>query len=129
MVLARLVQTVAWVGVTLLFVCPASAAPTIGVGAPTATITNFGPGRTATGTGSITVTAVLTSWTLTVSDTTHAGHLVPGAVGCTGAESQTVNPLQVSVSGLLGSTTSAGTKTISATEQTVAAGNGTETLT
>jgi hypothetical protein len=129
MVLGRLVKTVALGVASLALAGPASAAPTIGVGAPTATITNFGPGRTATGTGSIIVTAVLTAWTLTVSDPSHAGHLVPGATGCSGAETQTVNPLTVSVSGVLGSTVSAGTKTISAGAQAVASGNGSDTLT
>ena len=110
-------------------VAPADAAVTIGAGSPTVLLSNFGPGRTASGTGSLTITALATAWTLTVADTTgHAGKLAPAAAGCTGAESLTGNPLSVSVSGLLGSTTSSGTKTISASQQTVATGNGTDTL-
>jgi hypothetical protein len=109
---------------------PAGAAVTLGVGSPTAVLSNFGPGRTATGTGTVTVTAVLTSWTLTVSDASgNAGHLVPAATGCAGAATQTANALRVSVSGLLGSTTSAGPKTVSGSEQTVASGNGSDALT
>jgi hypothetical protein len=108
----------------------ADAVITIGVGSPTVVLANFGPGRSASGSGTVTITAVATAWTLTVADTTgHAGKLAPAATGCTGAESLTANALRVSVSGLLGSTVSNGTKTISGSAQTVATGNGSDSLT
>ena len=89
----------AWLVALLCFgVAPAGAAITIGIGTPTLALANFGPGRTASGTGGITITAVLTPWTLSVADTTgHAGKLARAGVGCSGSEALTANPLSVSV--------------------------------
>lgn len=107
----------------------AGAAITIGIGSPTVTIAPFGPGRTATGSGTIAITA-LAPWTLTVTDSSgHNGKLAPAAVGCAGAESLTSNPVSVKVTGLLGTTQSQGTVTVSGSQQALATGNGTDTLT
>jgi hypothetical protein len=109
---------------------PAWAVPGLGVSTPSVALATFAPGSTATGGGSLTVTTVPPgAWTLKAADTTgHAGHLVPGAVGCAGNEAQTVSPLVVSASGLLGSTVSAGAVTIGSSALTVATGSASDTV-
>jgi hypothetical protein len=85
-----------------------------------ATFTNFRPGQTATGSGSLLATA-LPPWTLTVADLgSGAGHMVKAATGCTGSAAQLTNALTVTVTG---SGTSAGSKTIGATPVAVASGS------
>jgi hypothetical protein len=93
---------------------------TAGTGAVFAT--NFSPGNTATGAGALTATSTNTSWTLQVKDgaSSNAGKLAAAATGCTGSDANLANPLQISVTSPLGGVTSAGTVSISGTNQTVA---------
>ena len=85
-----------------------------------ATFSNFRPGQTATGSGSLLATA-LPPWTLTVADLgAGAGRMVKSATGCAGSDAQLTNALTVTVTG---SGTSAGAKSISATATTVASGS------
>jgi hypothetical protein len=102
----------------------ASAAPasalslTVGTGA---TLAPFQPGRTATGSGSLTAVAV-GSWTLTVKDAgAGAGHMVKAAAGCAGSDAQLANALTVTVPSA-GVVTSTGAHPIGATDVTVATG-------
>jgi hypothetical protein len=106
-----------------------AAALGIGISTPTLTMSSFAPGTTATTSGTILVSGVLAPWTLKAADSGHAGHLVAGAVGCTGSEAQTANPLTLSGSGLLGTTNSAGTITVGSAPQTVASGIAADTVT
>lgn len=79
------------------------------------------PGGTSAGTGTLTATDTSGIWTLQAMDGgSGAGHLVAAATGCTGSASQLVNPLKLSVSGLVTGATSAGTIDLSGTNQTVA---------
>jgi hypothetical protein len=87
----------------------------------TATLTPFGPGSTATGSGTLTASTIL-GWTLQVQDLgTGAGRMRAAATGCAGSAAQLTNPLSVTVTGPLA--TSAGAKSISATPTTVATGS------
>jgi hypothetical protein len=115
-----------------------SAAPALGVSTPelvqgttTSTLaltagtgalfTTFGPGVTASQTGALTATDTSPSWTLTARDAgSGAGHLVAAATGCSGSDSQIANSTQVKVDSLVSGVTSAGTITLSGTDQTVA---------
>jgi hypothetical protein len=106
---------------------PASALG-LGVSTPSVTLANFAPGQQASGTGALTVSGVLTPWTLKVADGSgHAGHLAPAVVGCAGSELQTVNALSVTASGLLPTTNGAGA-VIGAGSATVANGVATDTV-
>lgn len=83
----------------------------------------FRPGQSATGSGSLTATDPSATWALTVLDAgTGAGHLVKAAAGCAGSDAQLTDPLTVTVTGLAGGVTSAGSKAISATPTIVASG-------
>src|SRR5258705_1535123 len=80
---------------------PASALLGLGVSTPTVAM-NLSPGSTAGGSGTVVVTPGVGTWHLSIADTTgHAGHLVPAAAGCTGAQAQTTNVLTATASGLL----------------------------
>src|SRR4051812_46477952 len=94
----------------------------LGVSTPAVALGGFAPGSTATGAGAVVVTST-NPWTLKVADGTgNAGHLAAAAVGCTGSEPSTVNPLSVTTSGGSGSTTSAGPVSVSGTSIAVANG-------
>ena len=93
---------------------------TAGTGAVFAT--NFSPGNTASSTGALTATDTSNTWTLQVKDTasSNAGKMQAAALGCTGSDPVLTNPLQVSVTSPLGGVNSAGTVSLSGTNQTVA---------
>ena len=112
-----LVTTVA----TLTLAAPATPASALSLTIGTsASFSNFRPGQTATGSGSLIATA-LPPWTLTVADLgTGAGHMVKATTGCSGSDSQLTNALTVTVTG--SGITSAGAKAISGTTTTVASG-------
>ena len=97
-----------------------SLALTAGTGAVFAT--NFSPGNTASQTGLLTATDTSPSWTLQVQDNaaSGAGHMKAGTLGCTGSDAQLANPLDVTVNSLVPGVTSAGSKSISGSAQTVA---------
>lgn len=120
---------------TLVALCGFCAAPGsagalgIGISTPSVTLAGLAPGQTASGSGTVTVTGVPAPWTLKVADPAHAGHLRPGAVGCSGSEAQTVNPLSVSAGGLLPTTNSSGTVVVGASPVTVATGSAADTVT
>jgi hypothetical protein len=84
--------------------------------------THFAPGNTATGLGALTAIDTSPTWSLQVKDTaaSNAGKLAAGTLGCTGSEANISSPLQVSVSSPLGGVTTAGTVSMSGTNQTVA---------
>ena len=107
---------------------PAHAILSISVGTPPPSM-NLAPGTTATTSGTLIVTPGVGPWTVTVRDTTNGGRLVPAAAGCSGAAPQTANALSVRAQGALGTTTSTGTKTVSASAQAVAGGTLADTLT
>ena len=89
-------------------------------------LTPFGPGKTATASGTLTATDTSTTWTLQAQDMgTGAGKLVAAAAGCTGSDPRLANPLQVSVTGTLGGVNSAGTISLGAGSQTVASSTST----
>jgi hypothetical protein len=101
----------------------------LGVSTPAVPLTNFSPGSIATGTGAVVVTST-NPWTLKAADSAgHAGHLAAAALGCTGSEASTANPLSVTTTGLLGSSSSAGAVSLSGTAQNVATGSFADTLT
>ena len=109
----------------------ASAALSIAVGTPLSALV-ITPGSTATAAGTLVITpdVINPNWALSIADTTgHNGHLVPSVGACSGVESQTVNPLTVRATGVLGTTTSTGTQTVGATSQPLASGTGPETVT
>jgi hypothetical protein len=108
---------------TLALAPPASALLGLGVSTPTVAM-NLTPGSTASGSGTVVVTPpVVGTWHLSIADTTgHAGHLVPGAVGCTGAQAQTTNVLTATASGLVVGNSSAGPVTVGATDHEIAHG-------
>ena len=112
-----------------LCAAPGSAAALgLGVSVPSLAMTNFAPGNTATASGSLVVSGVLSPWTLKASDSVNAGHLVSSGATCAGSETQTVNPLSLSASGLLPTTNSAGTITVGTSPQTVANGSAADTV-
>ena len=100
----------------------------LGISTPSVTLSNFAPGMTATGLGTVTVSGVLAPWTLTVADSVNAGHLVRGAVGCSGSETQTANALSAQATGAAPTTTSAGTVSIGSSARTVATGTVIDTV-
>lgn len=85
-------------------------------------VTGFQPGSTATTSGVLTLTDTNPSWTLSVNDaaTGSPGHMVAGAIGCTGSAPDLQNPLVVEVTSALGGAKSAGPVGISGSPQTVA---------
>jgi len=111
----------------------AAAASTLalGVSTPLVTLTPLTPGGSSTGTGAVAVTST-NPWSLSVADATNGGRLAKvGAdpVCPASAASLTANPLTVASTGLLGTTISAGLKTIDADGELVANGVFTDTLT
>lgn len=84
--------------------------------------TNFAPGNTATALGALAATDTNPSWTLQVEDTGSGAGKMVAATGptCTGSDPTMADPLQVSVTSALGGVTSAGTVSISNTNQAVA---------
>ena len=107
---------------------PAHAVLSIGVGTPPPAL-DLAPGTTATSTGTLIVTPGIGAWSVTVRDAANAGHLKPAATGCSGAQAQTTNALTVRAQGALGTSTSLGTKSVSATSQGIATGTLLDTLT
>lgn len=106
---------------------PAQAALGLGISTPTVGL-SLVPGQTANGSGSLVITPSGVGWTLSVADTTgHAGHLAKGVTCPSYAEAQTVNALTDQATGPL--STSTGTKTISASAQSLATGTLGDTLT
>jgi hypothetical protein len=81
------------------------------------TLTNFGPGQTATGTGTVTVTSTGPTWVLRIQDTdaTNPGHLLrtSGSTGAT-ALAQALGWTTTPVSGTGGSGTLSGSATVAA---------------
>lgn len=105
---------------------PADAALSIAVPTPVPPLA-LAAGTTASAFGVVSVTPDVLSpaWSLSVADTSGgAGHLVRDTGSCSGVEAQTTNQLTVRATGSVPTTTSAGTKTVSATPATVANGNG-----
>jgi hypothetical protein len=100
----------------------------LGVSTPAVTLSNFGPGQTASGSGNVVVTST-NPWSLTASDSTNGGHMAAVALGCTGSEATTSHALSVATTGLLGGTTSDGPVSLSGTDQEVAHGSFADTLT
>ena len=103
----------------------------LGVPAPAIiALTNFGPGHSATGTGTVVVTSTQ-GWTLKVGDSANGGHLKQDPLLNTAcpasAESQTANQLNVTSTGL--SASSAGAVAIGSSPTTIATGAVTDTLT
>jgi len=84
--------------------------------------TGFTTGGTATSSGALTATDTSLSWTLQVKDTasSNPGHMAAAASGCSGSDASLANPLSVQVTSPLGGVTSAGSVSISGTNQTVA---------
>jgi hypothetical protein len=91
-------------------------------GTGAALTTNFNPGGTATASGALTATDTSPSWTLSVKDAaaSNPGHMAAGAVGCGGSAPSLTNALQVQVTSALPGAVSAGTISITGTDQTVA---------
>ncbi len=89
-----------------------------------AVFSSLSPGSTATSTGgTLIATSTSPSWSITVKDQAAGapGHLVAAGVGCTGSASSLGNAVSVTVTPLVanGAITSAGAKTVSATNATV----------
>lgn len=98
---------------------PADSALLLSAG-PGSTLSPFAPGKTATGSGSVTVTDDNPSWTLQAEDQgTGGGRMVAAAAGCTGSDAILADPLQVSVTSPLTGITSAGPISLSSSNQTV----------
>jgi hypothetical protein len=101
---------------------PAHAALGIGISTPTVAM-NLSPGSAAAGSGAVLVTPGIGTWHLSISDSTgNAGHLVPGPIGCAGAQAKTTNALIATASGLLPGNSSAGSITVGASPQEIAHG-------
>ena len=107
---------------------PAYAVLSIGIGTPPPSM-DLAPGTSATSVGTLVVTPGIGAWTVTVRDAANGGHLKPAVAGCAGAQTQTVNALTVRAQGALGTSTSSGTKTVSASAQGIATGTLADTLT
>jgi hypothetical protein len=88
---------------------------------PATFTTGFQAGSTATATGSLLTTDTSPSWTLSVEDTATAspGHMVAGSTGCSDSATSLQDPLAVTVTSVLGGSTSAGAVSISGSNQTV----------
>lgn len=104
-----------------LLAAPAADALILLSAGPGAALSPFQVGKTATATGSLTATDTSGSWTLTAQDQgSGAGKMVAGTTGCSGSDPTLADPLQVSVTSALGGVTSAGTVSLSGSNQTVA---------
>lgn len=118
--------------VSLALLAPSAHALGIGLGTPPGPLSPFRPGATATASGTMVVTAALTTWTLRVSDgtsgTTNAGHLKRGAT-CTAGVDYLGQPLTIEAAQLIGSATPSPARALSAAAQTIATGPATVTTT
>ena len=94
----------------------------LGVTTPIGALAPFAPGRTATATGVLAVTST-SGWTLTAS----VNGRLQRSVSCSTGASQLAQPLSVSATPLVGSST--GAKSLSSTAATVASGPTTTTIT
>jgi hypothetical protein len=95
-----------------------------------ASLSNFEPGQTATGSGALTVTDDNPSWTLQAQDQgTGAGKMAAAASGCSGSDPLMANPLQLSVSSQLAGVSSAPAITLGSSNQTVASASSQAPLT
>lgn len=103
---------------------PAGAVLSISVVSPV-TLSNFGQGQTATGSGDIAITnGTGSSWTLQAQDQgSGAGQMVSSVAGCTGSDSLLQNALEVSIS-TSASGVSPGSVTLSGSPQNVATATG-----
>jgi hypothetical protein len=83
---------------------------------------SFAPGYNPTATGALTAVDTNPGWTLKVQDTAsgHPGHMTAASTGCAGSDAYLTNPLDVTVTSLLGGVLSAGQVPISGTATTVA---------
>lgn len=111
-------------GAALALACgapPASAALSLIVTSPV-TLSNFTPGQTASGNGTMTVTNGLgASWSLQAQDQgSGAGHMSALPTGCTGSDATLRNAVQVNVTSTAGGVSVTGAISLSATGQTVA---------
>ena len=92
---------------------------------PGSTLAPFAPGKTATGTGSVTATDDTPSWTLQDQDHgSGGGKRLAAATGCARSDAILANPLQVSVTSPLPGVTSAGQISLGSANKTVATGTG-----
>jgi hypothetical protein len=113
----------------LALAAPAHAVLGLGVNTPTVAM-NLTPGATASGSGVVIVTPGLGTWQLSISDTSgNNGHLKPAAIGCSGAQPLTTNPLTAQATDLLLGNNSDGPVTVAATPKRIASGVLGDTLT
>jgi hypothetical protein len=107
-----------------------SAEGAITVSASGASLSNFEPGQTATGSGALTVTDNNPGWTLQAQDQgTGAGKMVAAASGCSGSDPLLADPLQLSVTSQLAGVASPPPVTLSPSNQTVASASSQPLLT
>ena len=87
-----------------------------------ASLSNFAPGNTATGSGTLTATDTDSpSWTLQAQDVgSGSGKMVASAAGCAGSSPTLDNALRLSISGTLSGVTYTPAIGLSAANQTVA---------
>jgi hypothetical protein len=112
----------------LAAVSPAEGAIT--VSASGASLSNFGPGQTATGSGALTVTDDNPGWTLQAEDQgTGAGKMVAAASGCSGSDPILADPLGLAVTSQLAGVTPAPAVTLGSSNQTVASASNQALLT
>jgi hypothetical protein len=107
-----------------------SAEGAITLNASGASLSNFQPGQTATGSGALTVTDDNPAWTLQAEDQgTGAGKMVAAPSGCSGSDPMLANPLQLSVTSQLAGVTSSPAIALSSSNQTVASASNQALLT
>lgn len=105
---------------TLVTPPPAGAVLLLSTG-PGSALSQFEPGKTATGSGAVTATDTSPSWTLQVEDQgSGAGKMVAAATGCGGSDPMLANPLQLEVMSPPSGVTSAGQISLSNSNQTIA---------
>ena len=94
----------------------------LAAGTGAAFTTGFQPGQTASASGALTATDTSPGWTLQVQDLGTGGGKMVAATGttCTGSDATLADPLAVTVTSPLAGVTSAGQKSISATNVAVA---------
>jgi hypothetical protein len=100
-----------------------AAALGLSISTPVGSLSPFAPGSTATTSGALTVVS-LSPWTLQVSDQSGSaapGHLIRSAT-CSQGASSLAQPLQITGTPALGTGTSSGTVSLSATPATIATG-------
>jgi hypothetical protein len=118
--------------VALALLAPSAHGLGLGIGTPPGGLSPFRPGATAQASGTLTVTGALTNWTLQITDgtagTTNPGHL-KRSVLCSFGVTYLSNPLSITVSPLVGSASSSGPQSLSATPTTVATGAATAATT